>query len=73
MEPEYKNNVDKFFTLASEALIPSWCQNEEHWTSKVVDYLWPWNDCGCCLFFRGVTIGACIGGAAGVVFSKLIL
>jgi len=71
MDQKYKNKADAFFTVASEKLMPSWCQDATHWTSKVVDYLWPWNDCGCCLFFRGVTIGACIGVATGVSLAKL--
>ena len=64
----YQNNADKIFTVLSEKFIPSWCQTPEHWSARLSNYFWPWNDCGCCLFYRGVTIGACLGGAAGVMF-----
>ena len=72
-ERNYQNKADKVFTILSEKFVPSWCQTETHWTSKFAGYLWPYNQCGCCLFYRGVTIGTIFGGILGVAFSMLLM
>lgn len=61
------NPVDRLFTWGSRVVLPTWCQSPEHWTSKVVEYLWV--DCPCCLFYRGVTVGV----VAGLCSSILII
>src|SRR6187401_3140961 len=38
---------------------PTWCQTEDHWTSRVTQYLF--TDCPCCILFRGLSIGFGIG------------
>lgn len=79
-EPESKwqhvpvNRADELFTWGSKTVVPTWCQTPEHWTSRVVDYLWV--DCPCCLFFRGVVLGyasgLCIGAVAALIIRILL-
>lgn len=40
----------------SYTLFPSWCQTENHWTSRVTQYLF--TDCPCCLLLRGLVLGS---------------
>lgn len=50
---------------ASDTFTPGWCKSEDHWTRHVVDFLWA--DCGCCLAFRGLVLGAIFGFAIGLI------
>ena len=38
--------------------MPDWCQTEEHWTSRLVNYLF--TSCPCCMFYRGFFFGGSI-------------
>jgi hypothetical protein len=49
------NGLSNALAWASVTFVPTWCQNEEHWTSRVAAYVW--TSCPCCAFFRGITIG----------------
>jgi len=40
-------------------LVKSWCSTEDHWTSRVTEYLY--TDCPCCLLFRGAILGLVTG------------
>lgn len=53
------NCVSNAMAGASNRLVPSWCDTPSHWTSRVSNIFW--TDCPCCLFFRGVIVGAIIG------------
>lgn len=55
------NALSNLFAHASYKLVPTWCQTPEHFTSKLTQYLF--TDCPCCLFWRGIVVGAVIGGA----------
>lgn len=53
----------------SDLAVPNWCNNVNHWTVKLVLYLWA--DCSCCLAFRFMGLGLLLGLAigAGVVLT----
>ena len=53
------NGLSNTLAWASYRLTPSWCQTEDHWTSRVTQTLF--TDCPCCLLFRGLVIGAVFG------------
>lgn len=54
---EWEDNwISNTFAWASARFVPEWCQTEEHWTSRTALYLF--TDCPCCLFWRGLTVGA---------------
>jgi hypothetical protein len=57
---EWEDNwLSNTLAWGSYKLLPGWCQTEEHWTSRVTQYLF--TDCPCCLLFRGLSLGF-IGG-----------
>lgn len=64
------NPLDRLFTWSANTLFPKWCQSENHWTSRLTDYLF--TDCPCCLLFRGATIGATLAGAIGFLIGKFL-
>lgn len=66
-EPESweDNLVSNTLAWVSDTFWPSACKGADHWTVRLVLYLWA--DCACCLFFRGVTFGATLGLATGLV------
>ena len=72
-KPPYNNKTDEIFARASEIFVPAWCQTETHWSSRLSQYLWPSNDCGCCLLFRGITIGLVVGLIVGFATGAGIL
>jgi hypothetical protein len=47
----------------SETFMPNWCQSPDHWTVKIVLYLWA--DCSCCLSWRFFSLGAIFGVVTG--------
>lgn len=54
---EWEDNfVSNLLAHLSFKVTPSWCQTPEHWSSRIVQYLF--TDCPCCLFFRGALVGA---------------
>jgi hypothetical protein len=59
------NWLSNTMAYVSHKFLPSWCQTEDHWTSRVTQYLF--TDCPCCLLFRGFTIGGCAGLLAGAL------
>jgi hypothetical protein len=62
------NALSNSLAWGSHKITPSWCQSEEHWTSRSTDYVF--TDCPCCLFFRGLAIGGAISLVlwAGIFF-----
>lgn len=63
------NGISNALAYASQTVTPNWCASAEHWTVRLVLYLWA--DCSCCLFYRGVTLGLALGLAAGVGLAAL--
>lgn len=60
-ELEWEDNwVSNFMAWASDNTLPEdMCEGDEewqHWSSKIANYFWA--ECSCCLFFRGVFLGA---------------
>jgi hypothetical protein len=53
------NPLDQLFTWGAETFTPTWCQTEEHWTSRLTDYLY--TDCPCCLMWRALIVGFIFG------------
>jgi hypothetical protein len=57
--------------LLRARLVPSWCQDEAHWTSKLTQDLF--TDCPCCLLFRGLTLGFLFGMTAGIIVAGFLI
>jgi hypothetical protein len=57
------NALSNTFAWVSYAILPTWCQTPEHFTSRFTQYLF--TDCPCCLFWRGITVGYLVGGTVG--------
>lgn len=55
---------------ASSTFLPRWCQTEEHWSAKVMNYFWA--ECACCLFWRGATVGLMAGIIVGLLAGIII-
>jgi hypothetical protein len=53
------NWLSNSLAWASYRITPKWCQIEEHFTSRVTQYLF--TDCPCCLLFRGLLVGLITG------------
>lgn len=71
-EDHWEDNwLSNAMAWVSEKLFPDWCKNSNHWTVRLVLYLWA--DCSCCLFFRGVAVGAIVGLALGLAFFLLFI
>lgn len=51
--------------LSDSMLGKEFCGNPENLPVQVVNYLWA--DCACCLFYRGVLLGASVTSAIAVV------
>jgi hypothetical protein len=54
----------------SYKVLPSWCKTEDHWTSRVTQYLF--TDCPCCILFRGLALGTLVGLCLGVMLTLLV-
>jgi hypothetical protein len=50
------NKLSNALAWASTVFVPTWCQNEQHWTARFANSLF--TTCPCCMIFRGITIGA---------------
>lgn len=61
------NPVSNTMAWLSDALVPSWCETEFHWTTRVLDMFW--TTCACCLFYRGIALGAALGVIGTVALS----
>ncbi len=64
------NKISNAMAYFSQLLVPKWCQSEEHWTAKVFNYFWA--ECGCCLLFRGITVGFLLGTAISAAIALLL-
>jgi len=64
------NALSNFFAWASTVLMPTWCQDEAHWTSRFATYLW--TSCPCCLLFRGIALGLLIGLLLAMMFVGVV-
>ena len=66
------NSISNAFAWGSFKFVPSWCQTEQHWTSRLAQNLF--TDCPCCLLFRGIVIGLLLGAAlATIVYVPVIV
>ena len=65
------NGVSNTFAWASYRLTPTWCQDEDHWTSRVTQYLF--TDCPCCLLFRGLSVGFLAGWLSALLMMGLFM
>lgn len=63
--------IDRLFTWGA-GLWPfrKWCQSEDHWSARMVDFFWI--DCACCLFFRGIVVGLVPGIAIGLSLAAIL-
>jgi hypothetical protein len=57
------NGLSNSMAWFSDTFWPKACKEPDHWTTKVVLYLWA--DCACCLFFRGALLGLATGVVLG--------
>lgn len=64
------NKISNAMAWSSDLIGATPLCKRESWMTKVVIYVWA--DCGCCLFWRGVALGACAGGAAAVTLFTTI-
>lgn len=53
------NPVSNTMAWASAMLLPGWCANETHWTTRLAMHMWA--SCACCLFWRGLVLGMAMG------------
>jgi hypothetical protein len=49
------NPISNTMAWTSATFVPDWCQTEEHWTSRFVNYVF--TTCPCCMFWRGFFLG----------------
>jgi len=49
------NPISNMLAWSSATFMPDWCQTEEHWTSRLANYLF--TSCPCCMFYRGFFLG----------------
>ena len=64
------NALSNLMAYVSYKVLPSWCQTEDHFTSRITQYLF--TDCPCCLLFRGLTLGFLGGGMVVLVVFSLV-
>lgn len=65
--PDWEDNwLSNAFAWASTVFVPTWCQNEQHWTGRFAAFLW--TSCPCCALFRGITLGILLGNATWLMF-----
>lgn len=66
-DTEYTDNIpSRLLYWISQTFTPSWCAHPNHWTVRLMDYLW--TDCPCCLFYRGTAVGV-----VATLFASLVL
>lgn len=49
----------------SAIFMSKWCKEERHWTLVLFNYLYA--ECGCCLIFRGLSLGFLLGVAVSSI------
>ena len=54
------NPLSNALAWASSSFVPFWCQDEQHWTGRLANYLY--TSCPCCMIFRGLALG-CIAAS----------
>lgn len=64
------NVISNTMAWVSDTFWPAACKSPDHWTVRFVLYLWA--DCACCLFFRGVAVGALPGALVGTLVGLLL-
>ncbi|MBM3606482.1 MAG: hypothetical protein FJX25_17685 [Alphaproteobacteria bacterium] len=64
------NWLSNSMAWGSRAVLSSWCDTPEHWTSRCTNYFH--TSCPCCLFFRGTTVGLVLGLTVGMTAGLLI-
>lgn len=70
-EEDWEDNVvSNSMAYASDKLVPKWCKSPDHWTVRLVLYLWA--DCACCLAFRFFAFGVILGLAVSAAFVILM-
>jgi hypothetical protein len=65
------NALSNALAWASITFVPTWCQDEQHWTGRLANSLF--TTCPCCMVFRGLTLGAFISTALWSVILITIL
>lgn len=76
-EPDAEFWADNWFSNSlaylSKKFLPEWCATEDHWTIKFMDVFYA--SCICCLFFRGIIVGAALGSTltALALYALLLL
>jgi hypothetical protein len=69
-KPDWEDNaLSNVLAWASTTFVPTWCQNDTHWTGRLTKHLW--TSCPCCMMFRGLVLGVVL--SLGVVLPILIL
>jgi hypothetical protein len=69
---EWEDNwLSNLMAWVSYKVLASWCQTEDHWTSRTTQYLF--TDCPCCLLFRGLSLGSLAGFMFGVIVTTIAL
>lgn len=63
------NWASNFMAWFSQVFLRSWCDDENHWTFRVVNYLWA--DCACCLSWRFFCMGLLVGLAVGLTVAAI--
>lgn len=64
------NPASNALAYLSDRFFPRWCQTQEHWTMRLMDYFWA--SCACCLFFRGLVMGYVIGAFVGALVTAAV-
>lgn len=65
------NSLSNTMAWASDKVLGSqFCGDPDGWPVRLVNYLWA--DCSCCLFFRGVAVGAVTTIAVGLLLTAII-
>ena len=65
------NALSNFLAWASVTFTPGWCEQEDHWTTHLMDYLY--TTCPCCMLFRGLVLGILGSSVIWLVVSLLLL
>lgn len=66
-----ENPISDTFAWASYKFVPSWCQHETHFTSRLTQYLW--TSCPCCLLFRGIVVGLLLASTFWLLVIAVVL
>jgi hypothetical protein len=67
-EDNWENNwVSNAMAWGSQTLLPKACKNPGAWHIKFMVLFWA--ECSCCLFYRGVVVGAVLSAALTVALT----